>query len=178
MRKNRKIVVAGAALIVAAAILLSSALSTAQAAEQPLSAADGALAENAAALHGKQPGHKFNAGALAAARLPPRTDTLTVTIAPGKGAQVTTLVDAGQGFVFQWAATGELQADMLGDPADASGSATIYDVGANRRQASGTLVAPFVGKHGWHWQNNGRDHVTVKVVVTGFQKDLLRAVNQ
>lgn len=178
MKKNRQVLFAATAFVAGAVIVLVSALSAAQAAEPQRSRADSALAEKAATLFGPQAGQSFNAGAVAASHLPPRTDTLTITIAPGKAAQVMTLVDAGQGFAFHWTATGSLLMGMHGEPAIASGALTLYGVGANQRQGSGLLVAPFAGKHGWYWQNQSSDNVTVKVSVTGFQKDLLRAENR
>ncbi|MBL8278225.1 MAG: hypothetical protein JNL93_16110 [Pelomonas sp.] len=169
MKGDQQIYAASMALVV-----MGFACLRAQAAEPVMSPADAALSEKSTRLGGSQPGQRFNAAALSIATMPPRTDTLTITIAPGNGVQVTAPVDAGQGFVFQWVATGELLVNTQGEPANSAAATTIYDIDAMQRQAAGTLVAPFSGKHGWYWRNQGADHVTVKVVVTGFQKGLLR----
>ena len=157
-------------------LIAMAALSASGQAPEPTLSSGATLSDKPAALFGNQPGHRFNGTPLSAATISPRTDTLTLTIAPGKGVQVRTQVDAGQGFVFLWTATADLFMDMHGEPAESAETYTAYAIGAKQRQASGTFVAPFTGKHGWYWQNPSLVPVTVKVVVTGFQRDLLRAV--
>jgi|APLak6261686239_1056169.scaffolds.fasta_scaffold00064_43 hypothetical protein len=165
----------GAAL---AALVVGLSVSPAKASEPAVSQADSELSNRAVAVLGAQAGQTVDATALAVARFPPRTDTLTITIGAGRGLRVSTSVDARQGFVFQWTASGELLTAMYGEPERSDESSTIFDVAALQRQGFGTLVAPFDGRHGWTWRNQGATPVTVKVIVTGFQKDLLRAADR
>jgi hypothetical protein len=166
---------ASLSLVVGVAVALGCAATGARAHEEhELPPAPMTLEEKAVMLFGKQPCQSFNAAALASANGAPRIDTMTITLAPGKGAEVKALVDAGQGFVFQWTASGEVLVDMHGELPDATNEYTSYDVGVKQRQGAGTWVAPFAGHHGWFWQNQGKEPVTVKVTVTGFQKNLFR----
>ncbi|MCF8203499.1 MAG: hypothetical protein K9J82_00365 [Methylotenera sp.] len=168
---------AGLTLLVGIAVVLGCAASAARAHDEPMlppPAPPMTLAEKAVMLFGKQPGQSFNAEALSSSLGSPRTDTMTITLAPGKGAEVKAAIDAGQGFVFQWTASGEVLVDMHGELPDATNEYTSYDVGVRQRQGAGTWVAPFTGHHGWFWQNQGKEPVTVKVTVTGFQKSLFR----
>lgn len=135
---------------------------------------DQALAARAIAAFGKQDGQRFNAGAVALASSPSRTDTMTVTLAPGKGAEVKAVMAAGQSFVFHWTASAAVAVDMHGDHPDAKDEYTSYSVEGGQREAAGTFTAPFAGAHGWYWKNSGKQPVTVQVSVTGFQTRLVR----
>ncbi len=103
-----------------------------------------------------------------------RNDTITVTLAPGKGAEVKARLMAGDGLVFHWVADSEVALDMHGEHEGAKDAWTSYWVEPAQRAGSGTFVAPFDGSHGWYWQNRGTSPVTVQINVTGFQKELYR----
>lgn len=170
--------IAAFSLAVGVAVALGCAASAARAHDEPMMPppmpTPMTLEDKAIMLFGKQPGQSFNSAALAGALGAPRTDTMTITLAPGKGAEVKAVMDAGQGFVFQWTASGEVLVDMHGELPNATNEYTSYDVGVRQRQGAGTWVAPFAGHHGWFWQNQGKEPVTVTVTVTGFQKSLVR----
>lgn len=137
------------------------------------SAENAELARQAVAVFGKQqPGQSLDAAAVARASGPARTDTLTVTLPPGKGAEVKALVDAGKGFVFQWSASGPLMVDMHGETPEAKDEYTSYWIEGAQREGAGTFVAKFGGKHGWYWKNKSTEPVTIKVTVTGYQTQL------
>jgi hypothetical protein len=149
------------------------------AAGKPLWAADtvrdnATLAAKAEAAFGKQPGQSFDAHAVKPSAAAPRTETVTVTLAPGKGAEVQAELDAGQGMVFQWSASADVAVDLHGELPDAKSEYTSYDIEANQRQGAGTFVAPFTGTHGWFWKNRGQQPVTVTLTITGFHKRLVR----
>ena len=38
----------------------------------------------------------------------------------------------------------------------------------NRRQANGSLTAPFTGIHGWYWENPGAETITVRLTSAGY----------
>lgn len=80
----------------------------------------------------------------------------------------------GQSIVFQWSASAEVLVDMHGELPDAHDEYTSYWVDGAQREGTGTFTAPFDGNHGWYWQNRGKQPVTVKVTVTGFQTKLFR----
>jgi hypothetical protein len=141
----------------------------------PLWAADNAaLAAKAEAAFGKNKDQRFDAAAVKPATGAPRTETMTVTLAPGKGVEVKADLDAGQGLVFQWTASADVGVDFHGETPESKHEFTSFDVEAAQRHAAGTFVAPFTGLHGWYWKNRSQQPVTVTVTVTGFQKRLFR----
>lgn len=132
------------------------------------------MAAQAAAVFGRQPGQSFNVSAVARGNGEMRTDAMTVTLAPGKGAEVKAMLEAGQGFVFRWTASAEVAVDMHGEVPGAKDEYTSFWVEGVQREGSGTFIAPFAGQHGWYWRNKGKEPVTVRVSVTGFQAKLFR----
>jgi hypothetical protein len=163
------------------------ALSTAEAAEpeEPVLApapgnesggarANAALSAKAVAVFGKAEGQSLDAGAVSLVAGTLRRDTFSVTLAPGKGAEVKAHLKAGAGIVFNWKASADVAVDMHGERPDAKKTWTSYAVESAQRQASGTFIAPFDGSHGWYWQNRGDRPVTVDIEVAGFQQDLYR----
>lgn len=132
------------------------------------------LAEKAKAAFGENKGQALDAAATSLTTGPIRTDTLTVTLAPGKGAEVKAHLKQGAGAVYRWKATGEVAVDMHGERPDVKGAWTSYSVEAAQSEAEGTFIAPFDGTHGWYWQNRGTTPVDVSVEVIGFQADLYR----
>lgn len=137
-------------------------------------AANAALASKALAAFGKSDGQSLDAGAVSIAGGVLRQDTLSVTLPPGKGAEVKAHMQAGAGMVFRWSASADVAVDMHGERPDVKNAWTSYAVESAQREATGTFVAPFEGTHGWYWKNRGTEPVTVEVAVTGFQQDLYK----
>jgi hypothetical protein len=107
------------------------------------------------------------------------SETFSVTLAPGKGAEVKAPMKAGDGMVFRWVASGDVAFDMHGDHADSTNDEyTSYWIERAQREASGTFTASFDGNHGWYWLNRGTEPVTVQVEVAGFQGQLFRPGHQ
>jgi hypothetical protein len=136
--------------------------------------ADAALKATAEAAFGAHAGQTFDAAAFSANPRELRTDTFSVTLEPGKGAEVKSALKAGDGLVFRWTASADVAVDMHGEAPDAKGTWTSYAVESAQREGAGTFVASFDGTHGWYWQNRGTEPVTVEIVVTGFQPSLYR----
>jgi len=69
---------------------------------------------------------------------------------------------------YVWASDGvPLYFDFHGEPAgDTRGYFKSYQV-ATDRQASGVLVAPFTGTHGWYWKNDSAQPATVMLKTKG-----------
>jgi len=135
---------------------------------------DATLATKAEAVFGKQAGQSFDAQALKPSAGAPRTETVTVTLKPGKGAEVQAELEAGQGLVFHWSASADVAVDLHGERLGSQSEYTSYDIEAGQREGAGTLVAPFAGTHGWFWKNRSQQPVTVTVTITGFYKRLVR----
>lgn len=132
------------------------------------------LAARSETVFGKQAGQSFDAQAVKPSFAAPRTETVTVTLKPGKGAEVQAELDAGQGMVFHWSASADVAVDLHGERPDSQSEYTSYDIEAAQRNSAGTFVAPFAGTHGWFWKNRSQEPITVTVTVTGFYKRLVR----
>ncbi len=135
-------------------------------------AANAVLATKAAEAFGANAGQSFDAKAVSLGTTAYRRDALTVTLPPGKGAEVKALLKAGDGMVFRWTASGDVALDMHGERTGIKNAWTSYAVEIAQREGAGTFVAPFDGSHGWYWQNRGTEPVTVEIEATGFQEKL------
>lgn len=133
-----------------------------------------ALRAQAAAIFGVQSGQSFNATAVVRQAAAAKTESLAITIPPGKGIEVKAEMTAGAAMVFHWSASGDVAVDMHGEQPSVKEQYTSYWIEGAQREASGTLTAPFAGLHGWYWLNKGSVPVTIQVTVTGFQKKLLQ----
>jgi len=74
----------------------------------------------------------------------------------------------GAPLVFTWSSTAVVSHDFHGEPdIDPENGVQSFDK-SEKRGASGSLVAPFTGVHGWFWENPGPDPVTIRVESAGF----------
>lgn len=153
------------------ALLAMSFAASAQTAAPPDAAT---LAAKAAQVFGAQAGQSFDAQAHAPSVLTLRSESTSLVIAPGKGVELKAEVEAGQGFVYSWRADGELAVDMHGDKPGATDVYTSYAIEGAQRQATGSLIAPFTGRHGWFWRNLGKRPVKLQIRVHGFMGKLAR----
>ena len=126
-----------------------------------------------------QPAKPVEAGPVSKREGKYRSETLSMTLAPGKGAEIKAAMKSGDGMVFHWSASGDVATDMHGERTGAAKDEyTSYWIEKMQRQASGSFTAPFDGTHGWYWLNRGSEPVTVQVEVTGFQEKLFRPGQQ
>ena len=95
-----------------------------------------------------------------------RSDTVSVTLAPGQGAEYKLAMRKDARAAFAWSVAGgvvnyDLHADRPGLRYHG------YEKGQARSSAEGTLVAAFDGMHGWFWRNRGSAPVTVTLRTNG-----------
>lgn len=122
-----------------------------------------------------QPVKPVEAGVVSKRDAAYRNDTLSLTLPPGKGAEIKAAMKSGDAMVFHWTASGDVAVDMHGERTGAAKDEyTSYWIERSQRQASGAFTAPFDGTHGWYWLNKSSEPVTVQVAVSGFQQDLSR----
>ena len=105
-----------------------------------------------------------------------RTDVIDVPV-KGNNGEIEYMIrmKAGETVVYSWEAPG------IGDPqsfntefhghTDAApgrpGDLMFYEKAAGGK-ASGSLIAPWQGIHGWYWQNKSQAAVTVRLRMAGF----------
>lgn len=137
--------------------------------------ADTQVATEAVKVFGAEPGQTFDTQAVSKHQAPFRRDTMSLTLQPGEGAEIKAQLASGDAFLFHWTASGDVAVDMHGERSNAAKDEyTSYSIELAQREASGQLLAPFDGRHGWYWLNRGPDVVTVQVEVAGFQQKLFR----
>jgi len=105
---------------------------------------------------------------------PFRSDTMSLTVAPGKGAEIKAVMQTGDNFVFSWTADGDVNFDMHGELPDAGDKSTSFWKDKQKNSGHGSFVAPFAGIHGWYWSNRGKQPVTVTVKTSGFYEKLYK----
>jgi hypothetical protein len=104
-----------------------------------------------------------------------RSDTTTVQLAVGEGAEVKLTAAKGAQIAFDWSVAGghvnfDTHADAPG--IDYHG----YGKGKESKGESGTLSVAFDGKHGWFWRNRSSAPVTITLRTTGIYTQVKRVV--
>jgi hypothetical protein len=104
---------------------------------------------------------------------PLKSKTISLPLLPNQGAEIKAIMEQGQNFNYSWQATGKLYFDMHGEKLNAATNEfTSYWEEQNKNAASGNLVAPFSGTHGWYWENRTSELVEIKLEISGFFKDV------
>lgn len=96
-------------------------------------------------------------------------ETVDFKVAPHEGMEYKYRLDKGEVLLFSWKATAPVAYEAHAEPDGAPrGYAQSYEKGDGRREAAGTLTAPFTGIHGWFWENATDQEVTVTLTTAGF----------
>ena len=107
---------------------------------------------------------------------PIQTRTLTVTLEEGQETEVKTVLRTSKVILYTWKTDGGLvYCDLHGhDPAAGQDFFVRYrEDQEGATEATGSLVAPFDGEHGWYWLNIHDGPVTITLTVTGFFDDIV-----
>jgi hypothetical protein len=104
-----------------------------------------------------------------------RSDSMSLALRPGQGAEIKAHMKAGENFVFNWEADGGLvHFDLHGERINDGNAFTSFWQGRDQANANGSFTAPFDGTHGWYWQNSGQTPVTINLKISGFYADLYK----
>lgn len=98
-----------------------------------------------------------------------KMDVYEVVLAPYEYVEYKYRLEKDAAMLFSWTATAPLKHDMHGERAAGSEGPPeeTFDK-EDRRQASGTLYAPFAGIHGWYWENPGAEPITIRLTTAGY----------
>jgi hypothetical protein len=100
-----------------------------------------------------------------------KLDAFEVTLQPYEYIEYKYHLEQGATMLFAWNATAPVLQDFHGERAGGASSGApaeeTFDK-ENRRQATGSLTAPFAGIHGWYWENPGNAPVTIRLTSAGF----------
>lgn len=101
-----------------------------------------------------------------------RTDEMSVTLAPGEGAEIKLVMVKGAQANYAWTANGAVvNFDTHGD---GGGQNISYEKGRGVAEDEGVLEAAFDGNHGWFWRNRTDAPVTVTLKTSGAYSDIKR----
>jgi hypothetical protein len=104
------------------------------------------------------------------------TRTITLTLEEGQQTEIKTVLRANKVITYTWKTDGGLvYCDLHGhDPAAGQDFFVRYREDQDgATEATGSLVAPFDGEHGWFWLNIAEGPVTITLTVTGFFDDII-----
>ena len=107
---------------------------------------------------------------------PIQTRTMTLTLKEGQQTEIKTVLQESKVIVYHWQTDGGLvYSDLHGhDPAAGQEFFVRYREDQDgATEATGSLVAPFAGEHGWYWLNLHDGPVTITLTVTGFYDDIV-----
>jgi hypothetical protein len=101
-----------------------------------------------------------------------RSDEMSVTLAPGEGAEIKLVMVKGAQANYAWTANGAVvNFDTHGD---GGGENISYEKGRGVAEDEGVLQAAFDGNHGWFWRNRTDAPVTVTLKTNGAYSDIKR----
>ncbi len=97
-------------------------------------------------------------------------DVFEIALAPYEYVEYKYQLEKGATMLYAWTANAALVHDFHGErvAGAADGPAEESFDTQNRRQANGSLTAPFKGIHGWYWENPSGETVTVRLTSAGY----------
>lgn len=109
----------------------------------------------------------------------PRTETLTVKLDRDGKTEIKAKLQKAKMILYTWEVEGgEVYVDFHGhDPSMGDKFWVRYSEQDGVTGASGSLVAPFTGEHGWFWLNVSEVPVTIKLTVTGYFDEMVNYGN-
>ena len=98
-----------------------------------------------------------------------KIDTRQFTLEPFGGyVEYKYELEPGAVMLYTWTATGVVNFDFHTEPDGLPPSASDSFERGTASEGRGSYVAPYAGIHGWFWENDEEDPVTVTVTTAGF----------
>jgi hypothetical protein len=106
----------------------------------------------------------------------PTSQTLTLSLPPGRETEVKVVMKTHQVVLYSWHTDkGPVYFDFHGHSPDWTNKEAFVryqEVKDGLAAANGSLVAPFDGEHGWYWVNIGDKPVRITLTVSGYFQGL------
>jgi len=96
-----------------------------------------------------------------------QTDHWQVELQPYENIEMKYLLKQGEPMIFAWRASAPVHVDQHSVPDQGGNPATESFVITDASAQTAVYVAPFTGIHGWFWQNQSLNPVTVSIEATG-----------
>jgi hypothetical protein len=100
-----------------------------------------------------------------------RNDTVTIVIPPKKGLEYKFYMERDYALDYSWKTDGKpVYFDFHGEPNGAKNGYFKSYATATDSKASGSLMTPFEGIHGWFWENASDKPITIQLNTKGVYK--------
>ena len=93
-------------------------------------------------------------------------DRVRLTLAPGRGVEYKFEMQPNASMQYRWNASGPVYFDLHSDHFDDPNNVMIAKMDM-LQDDSGTYVAPFYGRHGWYFRNDGETAITITLETAG-----------
>ena len=100
-----------------------------------------------------------------------KVDVYDITLQPYEYVEYKYHLEQGATLLYAWQATAPVMHDLHGEREGGAGSGGAAEESfdkQDRREATGSLTAPFTGIHGWYWENPGGSPITIRLTSSGF----------
>lgn len=103
-----------------------------------------------------------------------RNDTVTIVIPPQKGLEYKFYMERNYALDYSWKTEDgkPIYFDFHGEPKDAKNGYFKSYATATDSKASGSLMTPFEGIHGWFWENASDQPIAIRLNTKGVYKIL------
>jgi hypothetical protein len=103
-----------------------------------------------------------------------QSDTFEIELRPFDSVEYKYRLEAGDGLVYTWSATGMVTFDFHGEPDGVSSKNAESYVKGEASTYQGTFTAAKPGIHGWYWKNNSAGRATVTLRTSGFYSKAIK----
>lgn len=161
--KTRKIAIASTGAFIAALFIFIAVILPAEFDRDPLGTGEwlGLDQLNSATVDAYQP-----------QLIPHRNDDVELILEPFQSLEYKYRLDAGSGMVFSWESTGPLYVDMHAENTGTeNGGEASFRMEEDAQNGMGVYTAPFIGLHGWFWENRTLETVVLRIKSSGFYVD-------
>lgn len=93
-------------------------------------------------------------------------DRVRITLDPKQGVEYRFAMQAGANMTYRWTASAPAYSDLHADHSDDPENFTSAKI-ATLTTDEGAYMAPFHGRHGWYWRNDGTTPITITLETTG-----------
>jgi hypothetical protein len=103
-----------------------------------------------------------------------KTETIETILMPRQQIEFMANLEQGEVLLYSWQVDGKIYYDFHAHQQDVDPDIWIrYSDGAGTKN-NGSIVAPYTGEHGWYWVNLDTRPVRLKLIVSGYYKDIVR----